>query len=291
MSAPSEPQLSIGQCATLACLWEAIAAKPGNVHRGADFDGLSFVDFVASAVVIGPIVERAAERGFGPTLLDAVLATRRAVDTNTNLGMLLLMVPMAMVPREMPLAAGVVRVLAGLSAEDCRLAYEAIRTARPGGMSTVGEADLAGAAPGDLVAAMRLAAGRDMIARQYANGFTEFFDEVMPALRSAVGHRWSLQDAIVRTHLQVMSRFPDSLIARTCGEETARHAAAWAGSVLDAGEPGDEGYATALADFDFWLRADGHRRNPGTTADLVAGGLFAALAGGIIQLPVRFYAV
>ena len=31
--------------ATLACLWEATAAKPGNVHRGADFEDMTAEDF------------------------------------------------------------------------------------------------------------------------------------------------------------------------------------------------------------------------------------------------------
>ncbi|MEE3219413.1 MAG: triphosphoribosyl-dephospho-CoA synthase, partial [Planctomycetota bacterium] len=45
---------SIGQCATLACLWEVTIPKPGNVHRGADFEDLTFADFLASAVAIAP---------------------------------------------------------------------------------------------------------------------------------------------------------------------------------------------------------------------------------------------
>ena len=35
-----------------------------------------------------------------------------------------------------------------------------------------------------------------------------------------------------------------------------------------------------LNEFDRWLRADGNRRNPGTTADLVAASLFAAFRRG-----------
>ena len=41
----------------------------------------------------------------------------------------------------------------------------------------------------------------------------------------------------------------------------------------------------AIDEFDTWLRADGHRRNPGTTADLVAASLFVALREGIITMP------
>jgi len=42
-----------------------------------------------------------------------------------------------------------------------------------------------------------------------------------------------------------------------------------------------------LADFDFWLRSDGHRRNPGTTADLIAAALFVLLRDGLIDPPYR----
>ena len=45
-------------------------------------------------------------------------------------------------------------------------------------------------------------------------------------------------------------------------------------------------YYEALANFDFWLRSDGHRRNPGTTADLVAAGLFVLLREGIMNGPL-----
>jgi triphosphoribosyl-dephospho-CoA synthase len=79
-----------------------------------------------------------------------------------------------------------------------------------------------------------------------------------------------------------MSAFPDSLIARKCGAETAEHSAAWAGRVLDSGRPESEAYQEQLADLDFWLRTDGHRRNPGTTADLIAAGLFVALRDGLL---------
>jgi triphosphoribosyl-dephospho-CoA synthase len=41
-----------------------------------------------------------------------------------------------------------------------------------------------------------------------------------------------------------------------------------------------EAYERALTELDFWLRSDGHRRNPGTTADLIAAGLFVGLREG-----------
>ena len=61
--------------------------------------------------------------------------------------------------------------------------------------------------------------------------------------------------------------------------------AAHAAAVLAAGWPHTDAGRVAIAEFDHWLRADGHRRNPGTTADLVAACLFVALREGIITLP------
>jgi triphosphoribosyl-dephospho-CoA synthase len=85
-----------------------------------------------------------------------------------------------------------------------------------------------------------------------------------------------------------MSESPDSLIARKCGAEVARESAERAARSLAAGPPGSEVYANELIQLDAWLRADGHRRNPGTTADLIAAGLFAAFREGIIDTSASF---
>jgi triphosphoribosyl-dephospho-CoA synthase len=278
---------SIGQCATLACFLEATAPKPGNVHRGADFDNLAYPDLIVSAIVIGPVMENAPRRRLGETILDAVCATREAVATNTNLGTILLLAPLAAVPREQPLAHGIADVLSRLDADDARLVYQAIRLARPGGMGQVAEADLADEAPADLIAAMRLAADRDLVARQYANGFQEVLHDVVPAIKSGLDRGWETSHAIVHAQLTFMSRYPDSLIARKCGIETAQRAADHAAQVLQAGTPNDEAFWQAVADLDFWLRSDGHRRNPGTTADLIAAGLFVLLRDGIMEVGRR----
>jgi triphosphoribosyl-dephospho-CoA synthase len=58
--------------------------------------------------------------------------------------------------------------------------------------------------------------------------------------------------------------------------------------VLDAA--GEETYQAMLADLDFWLRSDGHRLNPGTTADIIAAALFVLLRDRRLNWPVRFYA-
>ena len=276
-------RFSIGQCAELACLLEVTASKPGNVHRGADLEGLTFDDFVISAVAIGPIMNTASTRRLGATVADSIRATRQFVTTNTNLGIVLLLAPLCSVPWEKPLRDGVAQRLSDLDSEDAKLVYQAIGMAQPGGMGRVNEHDLAANPPADLLEAMRAAAPHDMVARQYGNNFSDIFDTVVPWLLEARKSRPTLGDAIVHTHLRLMSRFPDSLIGRKCGGRTAQEAADRAASVLSSeATGGEEAYLRALSQLDFWLRSDGNRRNPGTTADLIASGLFVALRENLL---------
>jgi len=276
--------LSPGQCATLACVLEATAPKPGNVHRGADFEDLSYPELILSGITIGPEMDRAAKRPLGETILAAVEATRRVVGTNTNLGMILLLAPLAASAAAERLKDGVKATLDQLTSQDARRVYEAIRLAKPGGLGRVEAADVAGDPPDSLVEAMRLAAGRDLVARQYANGFADVFSEVTPFLREAF-RKWPINDAIVWAYLSFLARYPDSLIARKCGTAVAQRASDQAAAVLQNGSPGDDDYFEALADFDFWLRSDGHRRNPGTTADMIAAGLCVTLWEGDLRPP------
>jgi triphosphoribosyl-dephospho-CoA synthase len=278
--------LTIGQCATLACLLEATAPKVGNVHRGADFDDLTFQDFVVSAVAIAPAMENASRTGVGRAALEAITATRQCVATNTNLGIVLLIAPLAAAPRNEPLTtASAGRVLQALAPDDCRLVYDAIRLAQPGGLGKVEALDVAEQAPPDLRAAMRAAAGRDLVARQYAEDYRLVLDDACPALLAGIGRGWSLTDAIVHTHLALIARHGDSLIERKSGRDCSQRARAMAERVLEEGGPGDEAYLAAVADFDFWLRSAGNRRNPGATADLLAAALFAALRDGRLSPP------
>jgi triphosphoribosyl-dephospho-CoA synthase len=283
----NSPPLTIGACATLACIWEATAAKPGNVYRGADFHDLTYADFLTSAALIGPIIDEVGTRGVSATVLAGVAATQAAVGTNVNLGMLLLMAPLAAVPAEKPLSE-VNGVLGALTIDDTRLVYEAIRLAKPGGLGRVEQGDVHEAPPRiTLREAMGLAAERDLVARQFTNGFAEVFWGAERIAEHAA--ELPLGEAIVRSHLELLAFHPDSLIARKCGLAAANEVSQRAASVLDGLQHGPELFAAECADLDFYLRADGNRRNPGTSADLIAAALFVLLRDRRLNWPVRFY--
>lgn len=281
--AATEP--SSGKLAQIACILEATARKPGNVHRFVDFADLDYLDFLLSAAAIAEPIDRAGREGIGPAVLAAVEATHRLIATNSNLGMILLLAPLAAVPRSENLADGLERVLANTTVEDARLVYRAIRLANPGGMGEVADQDLADEPTVTLREAMILAADRDLIARQYANGFREVFADGLPALKRRLGGGQALEPVIVGVHLELLAKHPDTLIARKTGWELAEEASHRAQKVLDIGWPNSAEGRDRFEALDRWLRSNGNQLNPGATADLTAAVLFAGLRDGTIQLP------
>jgi triphosphoribosyl-dephospho-CoA synthase len=277
--------LSIGLCAQLACIWEASARKPGNVHRFCDFDDVHYLDFLASAAAAAPVLDRAQQNPIGKTILAAVQATRQVASTNTNLGILLLLAPLA---AAQDFDRGLQDVLEKLTVDDARAVYEAIRLAQPGGLGKVPDQDVATVPTRTLREVMALAADRDLIGLQYTNEFQQVLQEGAPALLRLLSQTGELETAIIGCHLHLLAAHPDSLILRKRGHSEAEEARSRARLVLEAGWPETATGRRAFDDLDAWLRAQGHARNPGTTADLVTACLFVLLRRGNIDLPLRY---
>jgi triphosphoribosyl-dephospho-CoA synthase len=279
------PLLSIAWCAQAACIIEATARKPGNVHRLADFDDLCYIDFLLSAAAIGPILGKAPSQPVGQTILQAIRATRHVVATNTNLGIVLLLAPLAAAGDAGDLRTGVAEVLSRLTVSDSRDVFEAIRSANPGGLGTAPEQDVHDAPSMPLIEIMALGADRDLIARQYATGFRDVFEIGVPALREDCEHMMTLEDRVILTHLRFLAARPDTHIARVRGLANAVEASRRAALALGAGWPQTVEGRREVAELDVWMRQPGQRRNPGASADMVAASLFVALRTGIIRLP------
>lgn len=273
----------------LACLLEAAARKPGNVHPWAAFDDLTFLDFVRAAAAVAPVLATTREIGLGTAVLESVVAAQRSVATNANLGIILLLAPLCAIPAGVRLENGIGDVLHSTTVEDAMGVYAAIRQANPGGLGAAAEQDVSETPTCTLTEAMRLAAHRDLVARQYARDFEDAFwlaSRLNVAALSRAGLSPSWDSTIIEGFLQMLARQPDTLIARKCGPEVATEVSRRAQSVLASGWSGQLTESPAFTDFDGWLRADGHRRNPGATADLVAASLFLALGKiEIVALP------
>ena len=272
------PELSAGLFEA-ACRAELEAPKPGNVHVHADGHGMTVADFVASATAAAPHLVAPGAR-VGERILGAVAATRAACGQNTNLGIVLLCAPLAAAAESGPaLRPSLAGVLAGLDRRDAALAYEAIRLASPGGLGRSDRHDVAEEPVVTLIEAMREAAGRDRIARQYADGFADVFDLGVARLTAARHAGWAEPWPMTACFLGFLAAFPDSHVQRKHGLAVAEEVRA-EGARLDrllraADRPEAVLPALLAADRAFKLRGV----NPGTSADLaVASHYTTALA-------------
>jgi triphosphoribosyl-dephospho-CoA synthase len=280
---PDRSGMPTRDAAYWACVLEVCEPKVGNVHPLAAFADVTWRDFVNSAVAIAPQLAIAPLRPVGETILACVRVTRDVVASNTNLGIILLLSPLSAIRDDETMETGIGRVLTGLTVEDARLAYEAIRLAKPSGLGHAKAEDVRSLPLVTLREAMVLAAERDTIARQYVESFRLVFQ-----IAAQWPHSLPLNMAIVCAHLRQVAREPDSLIVRKCGIDIGRQAMQKARTVFHLGWPFSVRSDLAdvvIRDLDRWLREDGHRRNPGTSADLIAAALFVMLRRGEIAPP------
>jgi triphosphoribosyl-dephospho-CoA synthase len=316
VAAPAWPLIDVGVVAQLACLIEVSAPKPGNVSPGRPFPDATYEDFLASAAAIGAPLAAAGCQPLGSTIRQAVEATARWVRSNTNLGIILLLAPLARaacvvqdshdeagtdavtggssrgfsqggssgylrgsIPADLHRAA-VRKVLTESTVADARDVYAAIRLAAPGGLGRVATQDVATDPDATLLEVMRLAAHRDGVAREYATAFETTFEVGAPALARARLDGLSWEDAVVETFLRLLAGVADTHIVRRGGEALGEEVSRRARAVLDAGGVRSTAGRSALEAMDKSLRDSRHLANAGTTADLTAAAVFVVLLGG-----------
>jgi triphosphoribosyl-dephospho-CoA synthase len=283
----------VGAAAQLACLLEASAPKPGNVSPGRHFADSRYEDFLASAAALGEPLAALAQHGMGATVLRAVEATAWWVPSNTNLGIVLLLTPLAHAAHAClaraesgigiepgPLRDAVRSQLEATTVDDAGKVYEAVRRAAPGGLGRVDEQDVAVPPSRPLLDVMRLAQARDDIAREYVTGFEITFETAVPALMNARRDRLPWEDATVETFLTVLAARPDTHVRRRAGDEAAADVSRWAARALAAGGVRSSTGRRTIDEMDRALRDPRNLGNPGTTADLTAAAIFVVLLGG-----------
>jgi triphosphoribosyl-dephospho-CoA synthase len=260
-----------------ACLAELDAPKPGNVHRFAPGHRMEVADFVRSAEAsAAPIASRGAR--VGTRVRAAVDATLRAVGQNTNLGIVLLCVPLAAAAEapDTALRSALAGVLDGLDRADAQDVFAAIAAANPGGLGHAPRHDVSAPATVTLREAMAEAAERDRIARQYVTTYEDIFSLGLPALDTARHRHSEARWSTLAVYLTFLAEIADTHIARKFDAATAesvrREAVAWRAAFASARDP--EGIADSLLGWDATLKSRGI--NPGTSADLTVATLFAS---------------
>jgi len=259
------------EAAQLAMVLEVTASpKPGNVDRGHDYPDTRLEHFLASAVFARAALERAerGEGGIGALIEDAVRDTNCHAGGNTHFGAFILLVPLVMGGR----ASAAFRAARATTVEDAVAFYRAFSATQVRVLEK-DEIDVNDPAAADMLRergmtlydVMAYSAERDMVAREWTNGFalcTETADRL-----SAHG---SGRDAIVRTFLDLLAAYPDTFIAKKHGYSVAEE------TMLRAREV--QAGRLALSVFDEECLARGI--NPGSLADIMIAGIYLALLEG-----------
>ena len=271
----------IGLAAQLACIFEVLAEKPGNVTRSKDCAKLTLAQFLVSAAAIGQAFRPEDGARVGDIILCAADATKRLVGVNTNIGIVLLLSPLVLAAAEnhpKGLRAALTWVLRSLDIRDARLAFQAILAAAPEGLDRVEKGDVR-TAPIDytLRQAMAMAKDRDSLASEYVTDFAIVFETGLPTLKKLWESGSRLSEALVQTYLTILAKVPDTDIIRKLNREAALHVSGQAANILALDGVFSASGRKAIALFDESLRDNGRRYNPGTTADLVAAVAFAFL--------------
>ncbi|WP_115865448.1 triphosphoribosyl-dephospho-CoA synthase [Halorussus litoreus] len=282
--------MNAAENAQLALLLEVAGTpKPGNVDRARDLPDLRFEHFLAGAVGAGLGLRAAGEGApVGEAFEQAVAGMSQQAGGNTQFGALLLLVPLVKATAE---ARGdltpedVTRVAESTTTEDAADFYRAFDHAdvyvddppkdaealdvRRGSdaIPAVEERDLT------LYDVLALGDEDDDVAAEWTGSFERTFwtadrlaELADSAPASAIG---------ARTYLELLAREPDTLVAKQHGPKVAESVRVRAQEALEGGPEVVEAFAESLVE-------DGI--NPGTTADIVAAGLFVALARGEVTV-------
>lgn len=277
--------------AELALLLEVAAAPtPGNVDRERDLAELRFEHFLAGATGARDGLAIAADGGAVGTAFErAIEGMSKQSGGNTQFGSILLLTPLVRAAADGELSpAGASRVVEGTTVEDTAGFYRAfdhvdVRVDEPPsegelpdvrlGADAVPELEERGLALSEI---MTVAADRDGIAREWVDGFERTFEAAdrLAALDGPVLER------AAATHLWLLAGEPDTLIAVAHDETVAEEVRDRAADLVDDdGSPRDLEVVRAFA-----VELVERGINPGTTADLLAGGLFVALERGEVSV-------
>jgi triphosphoribosyl-dephospho-CoA synthase len=268
--------------AQLALLLEVSGTpKPGNVDREREYPALRFEHFLAGAVGARPGLERAADGGpLGESFERAIAGMSAQTGGNTQFGAVLLLTPLVGAAAHDDLtpetADALVRQTTVDDAVSFYRAFDHVDVAvddPPEGMERldVRRGSDAAAAVRErgvtLADVMDRSAERDGIAAEWTGGFSRTF-ETARAIETGSG---PVTDRAAAVFLALLSAELDTFVVTQHDRETAYEVRQRANAVLD-GEESVHAFAEELVSREI---------NPGTTADIVAGGLFVALERGL----------
>ena len=263
-----------------ACRIDQWALKPGNVGLHGAGHGKTMEDYRCSASVAAEPISHPSW-SIGTRIHRAARATFNAVGCNTNLGVLLLAGPLAEAYYRgkgsgNSLRQSMSKVLSETTCADAEEVYRAIRLMNPAGLGTADEADVHDSPRGTLREMMELAAGRDLVARQFGCNFAQVLEEAAP-LWNTLKKRWESPEwATSGVFLSILAHHVDTHIARIHGIKEATRVSGKITSLAEefCAATAPRKFRQRLLELDVSWKRSGI--SPGAAADITLCGVFAA---------------
>ncbi|MDR2873988.1 MAG: triphosphoribosyl-dephospho-CoA synthase [Methanobrevibacter sp.] len=269
--------------------------KPGNVHRTRDFHDMIFEDFLISGIVIGNVVKEASKHGYeinqskkydnaqiGKYILKAVKETDKWIANNTNLGIVMMIIPIAisgvMSNNLKELRNNIGLLMNNTTPFDAVSLYKAINIANAGGMGNQDEFDVSNDKAQDKLLSkkqsmydvLKISASWDSLANELTSKMPITFDI---GFKTFTNYRktYSINNSTVLTFLRILSNVPDTLISRKYSKEKAEEISILSKELLECDDFFTSSFNRKLKEFDDFLFEN--KLNPGTTADLTASSI------------------
>ena len=281
----------------MACRLDVETPKPGNVSFNSSGFNMTGRDFIQSSnacahVVVDPGLE------IGEKIFLAITESIKVTGCNTNLGIILLYVPVLHVFQKLgekkfnklndPLSylqTELSKTISAIDSNQSKFIYDAIVCANPGGLGKNKHMDV-NSTQEKIIDAMRYAKDKDFIAKQYFSGFFNILEQ--PVLRERFRKQWIQNEELFSQHSRQcltsliyfywLTSVPDSHIQRKFGPRIAemvrKKAVKIFGGQIDFENVVNKvknGKLSLLASarirqFDEFLKVRG--LNPGTSADI-----------------------
>jgi triphosphoribosyl-dephospho-CoA synthase len=179
-------------------------------------------------------------------------------------------------------------VVESTTSDDAVNLYEAIRTAKPGGLGKAPELDVTESSSAtrikkdkvSLFQVFKISAPWDSISSEWVNNYHITFDMGFPFLTRQLRETEDINMVTVNTFLKILSEVPDTLIARKVGKPKAEEVSLQAKRVFEEGGLTTIEGRASLLKFDKQLRSQALKLNPGTTADITSAVLALAILNG-----------
>ena len=274
---PPVPESQVSACAAVSLTTAYSAPTPGMGSRYID-GAVAHEKRLLTVTPVSEALAGAARQGVGETVLQAALGSR-SLSGFADARAAGYLTPLA---RASMLGETTGQVISQLGAGEIVPFASALEVAGDRG-PLAGALVMARQAGREttLREAVRFAAGRDPLAREYARGYEITGQLARPALLSALSRAGSARAALVQSYLEVLSEVPDLDVVERAGRQEAEDVSRMAHGVLKTGGVFSGRGLQGIANLDGLLRNDPRLTPSATEPPVIAAAFLTTMEYGV----------